>query len=149
MPPGWQSTVAAEPADECQTWLRAPHAHVQILDDGRVTDSQGRVVSFKNTIIIMTSNLGSAAILEGMAAKDQARVRETVMSLVRGWSSDSKTLRVTRSVSLSYGPGPPGLGCGCHGPQFQGLVSTIMADVLLSCSMCRAPAFLGSGTSGG
>ena len=48
-----------------------------------MTDSQGRVVSFKNTIIIMTSNLGSAAILEGMAAKDQARVRDTVMSLVR------------------------------------------------------------------
>jgi ATP-dependent Clp protease ATP-binding subunit ClpB len=55
----------------------------QILDDGRVTDSQGRVVSFKNTIIIMTSNLGSAAILEGMAAKDQGRVRDTVMGLVR------------------------------------------------------------------
>jgi ATP-dependent Clp protease ATP-binding subunit ClpB len=39
---------------------------LQILDDGRVTDSQGRVVDFKNTIIIMTSNLGSEYILEGI-----------------------------------------------------------------------------------
>ncbi len=38
---------------------------LQILDDGRITDSQGRVVDFKNTIIIMTSNLGSDFILEG------------------------------------------------------------------------------------
>ena len=56
---------------------------MQILDDGRVTDSQGRTVSFKNTILIMTSNLGSQAILEGMAARDQDRVRETVMAMVR------------------------------------------------------------------
>ncbi|KAK9904142.1 hypothetical protein WJX75_005374 [Coccomyxa subellipsoidea] len=56
---------------------------LQILDDGRVTDSQGRTVSFKNTILIMTSNLGSQAILEGMAARDQERVRETVMAMVK------------------------------------------------------------------
>lgn len=40
---------------------------LQILDDGRLTDSQGRVVDFKNTIIIMTSNLGSEFLLEGNA----------------------------------------------------------------------------------
>ena len=39
---------------------------LQVLDDGRITDSQGRIVDFKNTIIILTSNLGSPAILEGM-----------------------------------------------------------------------------------
>ncbi len=39
---------------------------LQILDDGRVTDSQGRTVDFKNTIIIMTSNLGSSYLLEGI-----------------------------------------------------------------------------------
>ncbi len=39
---------------------------LQILDDGRATDSQGRTVDFKNTIIILTSNLGSSAILEGI-----------------------------------------------------------------------------------
>ncbi len=39
---------------------------LQVLDDGRITDSQGRMVDFKNTIIIMTSNLGSSVILEGI-----------------------------------------------------------------------------------
>ncbi len=39
---------------------------LQVLDDGRITDSQGRTVDFKNTIIILTSNLGSSMILEGM-----------------------------------------------------------------------------------
>ncbi|MFD1392098.1 ATP-dependent chaperone ClpB [Lacticaseibacillus jixianensis] len=58
---------------------------LQVLDDGRLTDSQGRTVDFKNTIIIMTSNLGSEALLDGVedngkitqAAKDQvmAQVR--------------------------------------------------------------------------
>ncbi len=56
---------------------------VQILDDGRVTDSQGRTVSFKNTILIMTSNLGSQAILEGMSAGARDAVKDTVMSMVR------------------------------------------------------------------
>ena len=39
---------------------------LQVLDDGRITDSQGRTVDFKNTIIILTSNLGSSEILEGV-----------------------------------------------------------------------------------
>jgi ATP-dependent Clp protease ATP-binding subunit ClpB len=39
---------------------------LQILDDGRITDSQGRTVDFKNTIIILTSNLGSAELLDGI-----------------------------------------------------------------------------------
>ena len=44
---------------------------LQILDDGRITDSQGRTVDFKNTIIIMTSNLGSEYILENVPDKDK------------------------------------------------------------------------------
>jgi len=40
---------------------------LQVLDDGRITDSQGRVVDFKNTIIILTSNLGASVILEGIS----------------------------------------------------------------------------------
>ncbi len=44
---------------------------LQILDDGRITDSQGRTVDFKNTIIIMTSNLGSEYILENASGKDK------------------------------------------------------------------------------
>ena len=39
---------------------------LQVLDDGRITDSQGRTVDFKNTVIILTSNLGSSAILDGI-----------------------------------------------------------------------------------
>ena len=39
---------------------------LQVLDDGRITDSQGRTVDFKNTIIILTSNLGSQYILDGI-----------------------------------------------------------------------------------
>ena len=39
---------------------------LQVLDDGRITDSQGRTVDFKNTILILTSNLGSQALLDGI-----------------------------------------------------------------------------------
>ena len=39
---------------------------LQVLDDGRITDSQGRTVDFKNTIIILTSNLGSQQLLDGI-----------------------------------------------------------------------------------
>ena len=44
---------------------------LQVLDDGRITDSQGRTVDFKNTILIMTSNLGSSDILDGIGADGQ------------------------------------------------------------------------------
>jgi len=53
---------------------------LQILDDGRITDSKGRSVSFKNCIIIMTSNLGSSVLLENPGADNN---REKVMELVR------------------------------------------------------------------
>ena len=54
---------------------------LQLLDDGRLTDGQGRVVDFKNAIVIMTSNLGSDLILE---AKDMAGVKAAVEGLLRG-----------------------------------------------------------------
>jgi ATP-dependent Clp protease ATP-binding subunit ClpB len=60
---------------------------LQILDDGRVTDSQGRVVNFKNAILIMTSNIGSQFVLEGMDDNSdgaKAHRRERVMEAVRG-----------------------------------------------------------------
>jgi len=58
---------------------------LQILDDGRVTDSQGRTVDFKNTIIIMTSNIGSDRLLEGIESNGEIAepVREQVMSELR------------------------------------------------------------------
>ena len=52
---------------------------LQILDDGRVTDSQGRTINFKNAIIIMTSNMGSDIILGG---EDAEITKEKVMGLV-------------------------------------------------------------------
>ena len=51
---------------------------LQILEDGIVTDSQGRTVSFKNTIIIMTSNLGSSLILENRNKADENALKESL-----------------------------------------------------------------------
>ena len=55
---------------------------LQVLDDGRLTDGQGRTVNFKNTVIIMTSNIGSHLIQE-MWQADREQVRTQVMELVR------------------------------------------------------------------
>jgi ATP-dependent Clp protease ATP-binding subunit ClpB len=57
---------------------------LQILDDGRVTDSQGRTVNFRNTVIIMTSNIGSPLILEHAARMDRPEVRDEVERQVLG-----------------------------------------------------------------
>ena len=59
---------------------------LQILDDGRVTDSQGRTVDFKNTILIMTSNIGSQFLLDGIQADGTVRAEseELVMQELRG-----------------------------------------------------------------
>jgi ATP-dependent Clp protease ATP-binding subunit ClpB len=59
---------------------------LQILDDGRLTDSQGRIVDFKNTIIIMTSNIGSQMILEYRGLTDSEgyeRMKDTVLNELR------------------------------------------------------------------
>lgn len=56
---------------------------LQILDDGRVTDSQGRVVNFKNAVIILTSNIGSATILESMDRGDFEGMKNQVTQQVR------------------------------------------------------------------
>ncbi|MCC7383871.1 MAG: ATP-dependent chaperone ClpB [Deltaproteobacteria bacterium] len=58
---------------------------LQILDDGRVTDAQGRTVDFKNTVIIMTSNIGSPELLSGLRADGtiEERARDRVMSELR------------------------------------------------------------------
>jgi ATP-dependent Clp protease ATP-binding subunit ClpB len=50
---------------------------LQVLDDGRLTDGQGRTVDFKNTVIVMTSNLGSHQIMQ-MAGQDSELIREAV-----------------------------------------------------------------------
>jgi len=55
---------------------------LQILDDGRLTDGKGRTVDFRNTVIIMTSNVGSTAIFE-LASKDPKKAREQAMAALR------------------------------------------------------------------
>jgi ATP-dependent Clp protease ATP-binding subunit ClpB len=56
---------------------------LQVLDDGRLTDGQGRTVDFRNTIIIMTSNLGSQVILEFAGEGNYARMKSAVMEIVQ------------------------------------------------------------------
>ncbi len=57
---------------------------LQVLDDGRLTDGHGRTVDFKNTLIIMTSNLGSEYLANQPDGEDTGAVREQVMDVVRG-----------------------------------------------------------------
>jgi len=59
---------------------------LQVLDDGRITDSQGRTVDFKNTILIMTSNIGSPYLLEGIGENGEIKpeAQEQVMNDLRG-----------------------------------------------------------------
>jgi ATP-dependent Clp protease ATP-binding subunit ClpB len=57
---------------------------LQVLDDGRLTDGQGRTVDFKNTLIILTSNLGSEYLVNLGEGQDVDAVREQVMGVVKG-----------------------------------------------------------------
>ena len=59
---------------------------LQVLDDGRLTDSKGRIVDFKNTVLIMTSNIGSSLLLDGTDADGQVdpAVEDQVMNLLKG-----------------------------------------------------------------
>jgi ATP-dependent Clp protease ATP-binding subunit ClpB len=57
---------------------------LQVLDDGRLTDGQGRTVDFKNTLLIMTSNLGSDYLVNQPEGQDTDLVREDVMAVVKG-----------------------------------------------------------------
>ncbi|MXW79471.1 MAG: AAA domain-containing protein, partial [Gemmatimonadetes bacterium] len=63
------------------------NALLQLLDDGRLTDAQGRVVDFKNVVVIMTSNIGSPHLVEGLTPKGEIAesVREQVMGELRAY----------------------------------------------------------------
>jgi ATP-dependent Clp protease ATP-binding subunit ClpB len=76
---------------------------LQILDDGRLTDSQGRTVDFKNTIIIMTSNIGSQYLLEGITADGRIteEAREQVMAILRNHFRPEFLNRVDEVVLFS------------------------------------------------
>lgn len=55
---------------------------MRVLDDGRLTDGQGRTVDFRNTVVIMTSNLGSDLIQERFGELDYAHMKELVLGVV-------------------------------------------------------------------
>ena len=74
---------------------------LQILDDGRLTDSQGRTVDFKNSVIIMTSNVGSAYILEHSGDADWTAVERQVMQALCCSSSRSSSTAWTTSSSFT------------------------------------------------
>jgi ATP-dependent Clp protease ATP-binding subunit ClpB len=56
---------------------------LQVLDDGRLTDGQGRTVDFKNTLIILTSNIGAEFLVNQKEGEDTEAVRDDVMEMVR------------------------------------------------------------------
>ena len=53
---------------------------LQVLDDGRITDSQGRLVNFTNTVVIMTSNIGSSYLLHGLDDTENHAAEDLVMA---------------------------------------------------------------------
>jgi ATP-dependent Clp protease ATP-binding subunit ClpB len=71
---------------------------LQVLDDGRLTDGQGRTVDFRNTIVIMTSNLGSARIQENFATLDYQGIKNEVMDVVSKHFRPEFLNRVDESV---------------------------------------------------
>ena len=94
---------------------------LQILDDGRLTDSQGHTVDFRNTIIIMTSNLASPLILEGISAEGTMSegLRETVLTELRRHFRPEFLNRVDETVLFT----PLGLS------QIKGIVTLLMAQL--------------------
>ena len=71
---------------------------LQVLDDGRLTDGKGRTVDFTNTIIVMTSNLGSHAITELAGTDDEDKIRDRVMEAVHGFFAPEFLNRLDETV---------------------------------------------------
>ncbi|MFA0443012.1 ATP-dependent chaperone ClpB [Vibrio sp. 10N.286.49.C2] len=71
---------------------------LQVLDDGRLTDGQGRTVDFRNTVVIMTSNLGSSKIQENFAVLDYEGIKREVMEVVTSHFRPEFLNRVDESV---------------------------------------------------
>jgi ATP-dependent Clp protease ATP-binding subunit ClpB len=82
---------------------------LQILDDGRMTDGQGRTVDFKNTIIIMTSNVGSQFLprLDDAAVPPSEAPDLIVKKSRRVRGTQGSRIRVERQSAVTLGPSPP------------------------------------------
>jgi ATP-dependent Clp protease ATP-binding subunit ClpB len=70
---------------------------LQVLDDGRLTDGQGRTVDFKNTVIVMTSNIGSP-IIQSMAGKDSEEIKDAVMAELKNYFRPEFLNRIDETV---------------------------------------------------
>ena len=77
---------------------------LQVLDDGRITDAQGRVVNFENTIIVMTSNAGSEGSVGGMGfgRTDQDQTREKTMRALQGFLRPEFLNRVDEIITFNH-----------------------------------------------
>ena len=77
---------------------------LQVLDDGRITDAQGRVVSFENTIIVMTSNAGSEGSVGGMGfgRSDGDKVKEKTMKALQGFLRPGFLNRVDEIITFNH-----------------------------------------------
>ena len=77
---------------------------LQVLDDGRITDAQGRVVNFENTIIVMTSNAGSEGTVGGLGfgRSDQDQVKEKTMKALRGFLRPEFINRVDEIITFNH-----------------------------------------------
>jgi len=69
---------------------------LQVLDDGRLTDGKGRTVDFTNTIIVMTSNIGSQVIMELTGRGQESEIRNRVMEILRGNSCPNSSTESTK-----------------------------------------------------
>lgn len=74
---------------------------LQVLDDGRLTDSQGRIVDFKNTIIIMTSNIGSDLILQAQTNEDLHKITEQIDAVLRTAFRPEFLNRIDETITFS------------------------------------------------
>ena len=77
---------------------------LQVLDDGRITDSQGRVVNFENTIIVMTSNAGadSGAAAMGFGRTQNDQVKEKTMKALQGFLRPEFLNRVDEIITFNH-----------------------------------------------
>ena len=97
------------------------HVLLQLLDDGRLTDSQGRTVDFKNTVIIMTSNIGSQVLLEGIDQKGDISdtIRQDVLALMHQYFKPELLNRLDEIV----------LFAPLHYDQIEGIIQLTLKDL--------------------
>jgi ATP-dependent Clp protease ATP-binding subunit ClpB len=77
------------------------HILLQVLDDGRLTDGQGRTVDFRNTVVIMTSNLGSEKILANKGSDDVKKLEKEVMEVVESFFRPEFLNRIDETIIFS------------------------------------------------